>query len=69
VPELLRLLAGAGATASWTAVFIAAIIAVFTAYIGIAMHVTLRARDPEQQKLGHEVLRDLLTIFTRRPRR
>jgi hypothetical protein len=62
---LLRLLAEAGATASWIIFFVAAIIAVFTVYIGIAMWATLRARDPEQRKIGYKVFRDLLRTFGR----
>jgi hypothetical protein len=47
--ELLRVLAEAGAAASWAAVFIAAIITVFVGYIGIAMYATLRACDDNQR--------------------
>jgi hypothetical protein len=62
---LLRLLAGAGTAASSIIFFIAAIIAVFTAYIGIAMWATYRAHDPEQRKIHYRIFRDLLRIFGR----
>jgi hypothetical protein len=69
VLELLRLLAEVGAAANWIAIFIAAIIAVFMGYIGIAMYATLSATDPKQQKIRHEIFQDLLKIFVRGRRR
>ena len=62
---VLRLLAEAGDRASWIMYFIAAIVAVFTVYLGIAMWTTLHARDDEQRKAGYKVFRDLLKIFGR----
>jgi hypothetical protein len=67
--ELLRLSAEVGAAASWIVIFIAAVIAVFVAYVGVALYATLRATDPEQQKLRYKVFRDLLRIFAGRWRR
>ena len=62
---LLRLLADAGTTASWITCFIAAIVAVFTSYIGIAMWATYRADDTEQREIRYKIFRDLLRIFSR----
>jgi hypothetical protein len=62
---LLRLLAEAGPTVSWIIFFIAAIVAVFVVYIGIAMWAIIRARDPEERKIRYEVFRDLLRAFFR----
>ena len=53
-----------------------AVVVVFLGYIGVAMVVTLRAKDPIRAGIAQEVFRDLLhtvrdlvhTIFTRRPR-
>jgi hypothetical protein len=67
--ELLRLSAEVGAAANWIVIFTAAVIAVFVAYVGVAMYATLRATDPEQQKLRYKVFRDLLRIFAGKRRR
>jgi hypothetical protein len=53
--ELPRLLVQVGTTASWIVFFIATIVAVFVVYIGIAMGATLRASDPEQQKMRYRI--------------
>jgi membrane-anchored protein YejM (alkaline phosphatase superfamily) len=60
-------MAEAGATASWIIFFIAAIVAVFVAYIGIAMWAIMRARDPEERKIRYRIFRDLLRFFGRGP--
>lgn len=60
---LSRLTAAAGAAANWIAIFIAAITAVFTLYVGIAMCAALRATDPSQQKIRYKIFRDLLRFF------
>jgi hypothetical protein len=65
---LLRLLAEVGAAANWIVFFIAAIIAVFMVYIGIAMWAIFRTRDADQQKIRYKVFRDLLGVFDRRRR-
>jgi hypothetical protein len=61
--ELLRLLAEADDAISWIAIFIAAVIAVFVAYVGVAMYATLRTHDPDQQKIRYKVFQDLLRVF------
>lgn len=60
---LSRLTAEAGAAASWIVIFVAAITAVFTPYVGIAVCAALRATDPSQQKIRYKVFRDLLRFF------
>jgi hypothetical protein len=60
---LFRLTAEADAAASWIVIFIAAIVVVFTLYVGIAMCATLRATDSSQQKIRYEIFRDLLRFF------
>ena len=62
---LLRLLAEAGAAASWIFFFVAAIVAVFVVYIGVSMWATFRARDPEQRKIRYKIFSDLLRAFHR----
>lgn len=66
---LFRLLAEAGPGITWTAICLAALVAVFMFYIGLAMLVTLRAHDPARAKISYQVFRDLLDLFSlRRPR-
>jgi hypothetical protein len=65
---MLRVLAEVGPGATWIMVFLAAIIAVFALYVGIALLATLRAVDDKQQEICHQVLRDLLDLFRRRHR-
>ena len=67
--ELLRLLAEIGPGVIWVFIFIAAIVAVFVIYIGIALWATLRAKDPAQQKVRYQVFHDLLNLFRRRGRK
>ncbi len=67
--ELLRLLAEIGPGAIWVLFFIAAVIAVFVLYVGIALVAALLAKDPEQQKVRCKILRDLLWLFRRRRRK
>ena len=50
VAELLRLMAVIGPQVIWVFIFIAAIVAVFVLYIGIAIWATLRAPDPHSEK-------------------
>jgi hypothetical protein len=66
--ELLRLLADVGAAANWIAIFLAAIIAVFVLYLGIALYAVLRASDKDQREVRYRVFRDLLHWFDRRRR-
>ena len=63
--ELLRLLAEIGPGVVWVFIFIAAVVAVFVLYIGIALWATLRAKDTEQQKVRYQVFHDLLDLFRR----
>ena len=67
--ELLRLLAEIGPGVIWVFIFIAAIVAVFVIYIGIALWATLRAKDTKQQKVRYQVFHDLLDLFGRRGRK
>jgi predicted small integral membrane protein len=60
---LLRVATEVGAAANWIVIFISAVIAVFVAYVGIAMYATLRASDPKQQKIRYKVFHDLLRFF------
>jgi hypothetical protein len=61
--ELLRLLAENCPGIIWVFIFIAAIVTVFVAYIGIALWATLRARDAGQRQVRYQVLHDLLDLF------
>lgn len=66
---LLRLAAELGPGATWFVAFLAFTVAVFTAYIGIAMLATLRSKDPTQSELRYRIFHDLLGLFDRRRRR
>ena len=66
---LLHLLAEVGAAANWIVFFIAAIIAVFTAYIGIAMWAIYLSRDADQREVRYKVFRALLRAIDSRRRR
>ena len=63
--ELLRLMAEIGPQIIWIFILIAAIVATFVLYVGIALWVTLRTRDPRRQKISYQVFRDLLDLFRR----
>jgi hypothetical protein len=63
--ELLRLLAEIGPGVIWVFIFIAAVVAVFVLYIGIALWATLRAKDPDQRTVRYQVFHDLLDLFLR----
>ena len=65
VAEFLRVMAEIGPQVAWVFIFIAAMMAVFVLYVGIALWVTLRAKDPRQQKISYQVFRDLLDLFRR----
>jgi hypothetical protein len=64
--SLVRVIAEVGPGATWLMVFIAAVIAVFVLYVGIALFATLRAPDDQQRTLRHEMFRELLELFRRR---
>ena len=55
--------------ASWIvlffAIFFAAMVAVFVRYVGKVLRALLGERDPELQRILHQVLRDLLELFRR----
>ncbi|MBB5629843.1 hypothetical protein [Sphaerisporangium krabiense] len=57
-----------GPAAAWATVFGAAIVAVFTLYVGIAMVAALRATDERQAKVRYRIFRDLLWLFRRQGR-
>jgi hypothetical protein len=61
---LLHFAASIGAAASWVLVFVAAVVAVFVVYLGIAMYAVYQAKDPDQQKLRYKVFEDLLRVFS-----
>lgn len=67
--ELLRLLAEIGPGVVWVFIFIAAVIAVFVVYVGIALWAVLCAKDTDQRKACYQVFRDLLGLFSRGKRR
>jgi hypothetical protein len=62
---LLRIVTEVGPGVSWFLVYFAAVLAVFVIYIGIALVATLSATDEQQQRVRHEVFRDLLALFRR----
>lgn len=66
---LLSLVAEVGPGAVWLIGYLACLIGVFVLYVGIAMWLTLCARDPEQQKIRYQVFRDLRDLFLRGKRK
>ncbi|MEU7942379.1 hypothetical protein [Microbispora bryophytorum] len=60
---LRQMLAEVGSATAWVAVFVAAIIAVFTLYVGITVVAVLRAADEQQAKIRYRIFRDLLRLF------
>jgi hypothetical protein len=63
--DFLRLMAEVGPQVTWVSIFIAAVVAVFVLYVGIALWVTLHAKDPRKQKISYQVFHDLLDLFRR----
>ena len=63
--ELLRLATEIGPGVIWVFIFIAAVVAVFVLYTGIALWATLRACDPEQRQIRYQIFHDLLDLFRR----
>lgn len=57
---LLRLVDASGPPADWILIFVAAIVAIFVVYVGIAMRAVLRAPDQDQRQVRYQVFRDLL---------
>lgn len=66
--ELFRSLAEIGPGVTWVFSFIAAIVAVFVAYLGVALCATLRAKDAGQQQVRYQVFHDLLDLFRHKER-
>jgi hypothetical protein len=62
---LLRVSAAVGPSASWIAIFCAAVMAVFVLYVGVAIWATLRAPDDAQRQVCYQIFRDLLDLFRR----
>ncbi|WP_182885770.1 hypothetical protein [Microbispora sp. H10885] len=60
---LRQMLAEVGPATAWVAVFIAAVIAVFTLYVGVAMVATFWAADEQQTKVRYRIFCDLLRLF------
>ena len=52
---LFRLLAEVGPQATWIVFFLAAMVAVFVLYVGIALRATLRAPDAEQREIRYQI--------------
>lgn len=67
--EFFRLMAALGPQMTWVLYFIAAIVAVFVLYIGIAIRATLRSRDPGEREIRYQIFRDLLDLFRRGSRK
>lgn len=61
-----RLLAAAGAMASWISILVVAVVALFVIYIGVAMAAALLASDAKQQRIRLKILQSLLGILVRR---
>lgn len=60
---LLRLVDASSPAADWILIFLAAIVAIFVLYVGIAMRAVLRAPDQDQRQVRYEVFRDLLDFL------
>jgi hypothetical protein len=64
----LRLAGEVGPGATWLLILIAAMVATFVLYTGIALLAALCAKDPEQGKFRYGIFQDLLGLFDRRRR-
>jgi hypothetical protein len=62
---LLRVLAEMAPAAEWAAGFVAAVVAAFVVYVGLAMAATLLTRDQKRLKVQYRVFSDLLRLFRR----
>lgn len=62
---IVRTLADVGPRADWILVFFAVIIGVFVLLFVVVTCVTIFTTNPERQKVGYAVFRDLLTFFGR----
>ncbi|GAA0938735.1 hypothetical protein [Nonomuraea longicatena] len=62
---LLRVLAEMAPAAGWIAAFVAAVVATFVLYVGVAMAATLLTRDQKRVQIQYRVFSDLLRLFRR----
>ncbi|WP_431919874.1 hypothetical protein [Nonomuraea jabiensis] len=62
---LFRLLVEMAPAVGWIAIFVAAVIALFALYLGIAMIATLLTRDQKRVRVRYQVFRELLRLFIR----
>jgi hypothetical protein len=69
VEAFVHLLYAVSPEATWALEFLAALIALFAFYVGVALAATLFAKDKGTKELYYRVLRELLKIFRRRRRR
>ena len=60
---ILRLAAEAGPGATWIVILLMAVVVTFVLYIGIAMVMAIRAKDPEQSKICYQIFHDLVGLF------
>ena len=57
---LLRLVDASGPAADRILIFLAAMVAIFVLYLGIAMRAVLRVPDQDQRQVRYQIFRDLL---------
>lgn len=60
MPELLRILTGAG---PWVAVFAAFVLVAFVVFTGVALWVALFAKDTVRAERAREIFKDLLGVL------
>jgi predicted small integral membrane protein len=60
---LLQLANASGRAAVWALILLAAVVAAFLLYIGIALYSVLRAPDREQREVRYQMFRDLLNLI------
>jgi hypothetical protein len=58
-------MAAIGPGVAWVLIFMAAVVAVFVLYVGIALLAALFAQEPGPQEARSKILRDLLNLFHR----
>lgn len=69
VEAFIHLSSAVAPEAIWIVKFVAALIALFALYVGIVLAAILLAKEKGIKELYYHVLRELLKIFCRRPRR
>ncbi|GAA4197184.1 hypothetical protein GCM10022252_45730 [Streptosporangium oxazolinicum] len=62
---LLRFLVEMVPAVGWIGIFVAAVVAMFVLYVGIAMVATLVTRDQKRIRVRYQVFRELLCLFHR----